>query len=173
MPLKYQIITVSVFLLLTSCSELRHINKDVDQMRKQLPQIQLPATFNSDKKVKYQAIELEGNQTIKRLIERNSFSLIGKLFETENNITILGYLPDNFGSPVVITIDNSGQEISSHVLYETARAGFGFHTTSNFVMIRSNRRIMFMDSSVLITNSTSVTHKYYLIKEDGTIEVVN
>jgi len=101
-------------------------------MRKQLPQIQLPATFNSDKKVKYLAIELEGNQTIKRLIEKNSFSLLGKLFETENYITILGYLPDNFGSPVVITINNSGREISSHVLYETARTGFGYHT-SNFV----------------------------------------
>ena len=172
MSFKYHIIILAGFSLLASCSELRHISKDVDQMRKQLPQIQLPATFNSDKKVKYRTIELEGNQTIKRLIDKNSFSLLGKLFETENNITILGYLPDNFGSPVVITIDNNGNEISSHVLFETARTGFGYHT-SNYVMIRSNRYIMFMDSSVLITKSTSVTHKSYVIKEDGTIEVVN
>lgn len=183
MSLKYHL-TITGLLFLASCSNVRKVSKDVDQLSKQLPQIQLPITFNSDRKVKYPAIDLEGNEIIKRLIDQNSFSLFGKLFENKTSITMLGYLPDNNGTPVVITVDNNGRSLKSHALYETTKSGFGYHT-SNIAMVFSNRQIIFTDSTVLqkiyhaglgqfhLTDSVSVTRKKYLIAGNGTIKILN
>ena len=90
MSFKYQI-TIVGFLFFSSCNSLSKENKDIVQLREELPQIQLPMTFNSDRKIKYQAIDFEGNKIIERIIGQDAFSLLGKLFETDNNITILGY----------------------------------------------------------------------------------
>jgi len=93
-------------------------------------------------------------------------------------------LPDNNGTPVVITIDNNGRKIKSHVLYETAKTGIRRHT-SNTATVLSNRHILFTDSTVIkniihkvpdqifIADSISVTHKSYVITENGTIKTLN
>lgn len=175
--------TITGILLLTSCIALKSDRRGIDQLREKIPQIQLPIVFNSDRKAKYGAIDIEGNEIIKRLIVENSFSLIGKLFETKSSITVLGYLPDNHGTPVVITINKSGATVS-HALYETVKDGIGHHT-SNIARILSNRRIVFTDSTVIrkishLTahkifepDSISVTHRQYHIAKNGTIVPVN
>ena len=87
-------------------------NRDIIQFRESLPKIETPIKFNSDIRVKYKAIELPDNSLVKKLNERSTFSLLGKIFETENNITILGYTFNEIGTPILITFDNTGEEIS-------------------------------------------------------------
>ena len=170
------------FLFLLSCSAQRE-NKDVVQMRQQLPQIETPIEFNSDGKLKYKAIDMEGNELIKKLIDRNSFSLLGKIFETEDNITILGYAPGDIASPILITFDNQGNEINTHKMFESAKTDMGRYT-SNIVVIQPDRMILFTDSTsvrkintegtdeIAGTDSVYVTHKRYRISNSGSIDSV-
>src|ERR1700741_4662825 len=91
-------ISVATFLLFVSCNVLKFgNNKDVDQLRNHLPQIQIPIEFSSDRKAKYRTIELPDNKIIERLTANSSFSLFGKLFESRRSITILGFLTSNSG----------------------------------------------------------------------------
>jgi hypothetical protein len=178
-------ILIAGSLVISSCAGSNNAYKnDINQLRNQLPQIEMPIEFNSDKKAKYQAINIENNQIIDRLTNQYSFSLLGKLFETKRNITILGYLPVNAGTPVVITIDNNGRQKSVHILYETSRHDFGRHT-SNVVRILPNRQIVFTENTIIkrfqfegpdevvVTDSISIRHKKYLVSRNGAIEVVD
>jgi hypothetical protein len=177
-------IKLTALLLLIGCSgKQKHDNKDVIELREKLPKIETPIKFNSDIRVKYKTVELEDNELIKKLAARNPFSLFGKVFETENNITILGYTFDKIGTPVIITFGNDGNEISSHIIFENVMSDVGLHT-SNIVTIRPDRQILFTDSTVTSMlvgegiNSTArdsvlVKHKKYLISENGSIEKLN
>lgn len=158
-------------------------NKDVLQLREFLPKIETPITFDSDRRAKYKAVDLVNNELIKKISERSTFSLLGKLFETEDNITILGYLSDVSVTPVLITFDNGGNEISSHRIYETVTSDSTKHT-SNIVRILTSREILFTDSTIFRKailpeetdsdgkDSLSVTHKKYLVSEKGQVEIV-
>jgi|SRR5688572_27122202 hypothetical protein len=173
-----------VFVLLVSfgCQQTKE-SKDITQLRENLPKIETPIKFNSDIRVKYKTVELPDNGLIKKINDRSIFSLLGKVFETEKTITILGYTFNTIGTPVLITLDNEGNEISSHVVFETAKSEPGHHTT-NMVSVLPDRQILFTDSTVIrkvnatgteeITGSDSVvvTHKKYLISETGLVETV-
>jgi hypothetical protein len=177
-------IKLTVLLVLIGCSgKQKHENKDVIQLRERLPKIGTPIKFNSDLRVKYKTVELEDNELIKKLGDRNPFSLLGKVFETENTITILGYTFEKIGTPIIITFDNEGKKISSHTIFENVKSDVGLHT-SNIVTILPDRQILFTDSTVTSmlvgegTNSSPrdsvlVTHKKYLISENGLIEASN
>ncbi len=161
----------------------KHENKDVTQLRESLPQIEIPIRFNSDIRVKYKTVDLPENSLIKKLNERSAFSLIGKLFETESNITILGYTFGTIGTPILITFDNDGNEISRHVIFETANSELG-HYTSNKASLLANKQLLFTDSTVIrkvneagteeIAGSDSIllTYKKYSISDQGLIETI-
>ena len=110
-------------------------------------------------RVKYKAVELPDNSLVKKLNERSTFTLLGKLFETENNITILGYTFNEIGTPILITFDNDGIEISTHIIFETAKSEPGHHT-SNLVTIFPDKRIVFTDSTV--TRKLNENEREYL-----------
>ncbi|HOX82273.1 MAG TPA: hypothetical protein PLJ60_05230 [Chryseolinea sp.] len=172
------------FLFFISCSGQRDKgNKDIAQLRKELPKIATPIEFNSERMLKYKSVELEGNGLINELKAKNYFTLLGKVFETENNITIIGYIPDDIGTPILITFDNNGNQISSHAIYETAMGDMGRYTV-NIVTILPDRQILFIDSTVTRkinaegtdeiagSDSVSVTNRKYQITAKGMIEVV-
>jgi hypothetical protein len=173
-----------LLLLITFGCQQKHKNEDVVQLREQLPFIETPIKFNADIKVKYKTVELNDNVLIKKLNDRSVFSLLGKVFESENSITILGYIFDTIGTPILITFDNDGNEVSSYAIFETAKSELGYHTY-NFVTILPNRQILFTDSTVTRyidvdgvedierMDSILVTYKKYLVSETGLIELIN
>ncbi len=174
--------TALVILTTFSCQQT-HQNRDVRQLRESLPQIETPIKFNSNLRVKYKTVDLSDNSLIKKVNDRYIFSLIGKLFETEDTITILGYKFDKMGTPILITFDNEGNEISSHAVFETVLSEPGHHT-SNSVSVLANRQILFTDSTVIRkvneskteeivgSDSVLVRSKKYLISGDGTIVTI-
>jgi hypothetical protein len=173
---------IGIVLVLCSCQGNKS-NKDVLQFREALPKIETPIKFDSNRKAKYKAVDLEGNELIKKISDRSTFSLLGKLFETEENITILGYTSDVFGTPVLITFDNNGNEVGSHRVYETVTSDSAVQT-SNIVTILPSREILFTDSTIIKkpivhgvdgsngNDSLSVTRKKYLISKSGKVESV-
>ena len=140
-----------------------------------------PAKFDSDRKVKYKAIELPNNDLIKELQTKKYFTLLGKVFETKRTITILGYIADDYGTPTLITFDSQGKKISSHGLFENAVADMGRYT-SNMTTLLANKQILFTDSTITRkinpegtdeipgTDSLSVTRKKYRITDEGLVE---
>ncbi|MBT1696025.1 hypothetical protein KK083_03995 [Fulvivirgaceae bacterium PWU4] len=174
---------IGLILLLSCCGQQEKINKDIAELKEKLPKLEPPLNFNSDRKMKLRSIELPDNELIKKLKEKSYFTLVGKVFETDNNITILGYVPDDIGTPILITYDNSGNELSSHAIYENAMGDMG-HYTTNIVTITPDRQILFTDSTTTRkinaegtdeipgTDSLSVTHKKYRLTDQGLIENV-
>lgn len=142
-----------------------------------------PLAFNSDRKLKLKPIELPDNEILKGLQEKKYFTLLGKVFETENTITILGYIPADIGTPVLITYDNQGSQISAHLLFENVKGDMGIYTT-NLVTVLPDRQILFTDSTTTRkinaegrdeipgTDSISVTHKKYRITDEGKVESI-
>jgi hypothetical protein len=105
-------------------------------------------------------------------------------FLTENFITIIGYIPNDTGTPILVTFDNDGNELDSHVVYETAMGDMG-HYSSNYVTINPDREIYFTDSTTTRkinaegtdeipgTDSLVVTIKKYKLTDKGKIERVD
>jgi hypothetical protein len=157
-------------------------NSDVLELRN-LPVFETPAEFNSDKSYKFKTIDLDSNRLIQQLRTTHYFSLMGKLFETTGNVTVIGYIANDTGSPFIVTFDNDGNQISSKVLYENAMGDMGRYTT-NVVSILPDRHIIFTDSTTtrLInaegdneipgTDSLVVTHKKYHLSEKGIWEEI-
>jgi len=176
-------IIFTVLLFLAGCGGKREDeNKDVAQLRT-IPAYQLPARFDSNRKVKYKAIELQNNELIKELQTKKYFTLLGKVFETKETVTILGYIADDYGTPTLITFDSQGKKISSHGLFENAVADMGRYT-SNISTLLANKQILFTDSTITRkinaegtdeipgTDSLSVTRKKYRITDEGLVERV-
>jgi len=177
-----RILTIIGFLIFISCNGQKTVeNKYFVELRNKLPTIATPITFNSDNDIDLKAIELADNEILKKLENRNYFSAFGKIFETENFITIVGHIPNDSGTPVLITIDKDGIEVSSHIIYETVMGDMGRYS-SNFVTIDSDRIIHFTDSTLTRqineegddeipgTDSLTVTIRKYRITDSGKIE---
>jgi len=175
--------TIGLILLLSCCGQQEKINKDISELREKLPTLETPMEFNSDRMMKLKSIELPDNGLVKKLKDKNYFTLVGKVFDTEDNITILGYIPDDIGTPILITYDNKGAELSSHPIYEKAMGDMGRYTT-NIVTVLPDRQILFTDSTTTRkmnlegtdeipgTDSLSLTHKKYRLTDKGKIERV-
>ena len=171
-------------MLLSCCGQQQKVNKDISELREKLPKLETPLSFNSDRMVKWKSIELPDNGLISKLKEKNLFSLLGKVFETKDNITILGYITDDIGTPILVTYDNDGNELSTHLIYENAMGDMGRYTT-NIVTIQTDKQIIFTDNTTTRkingegtdeipgTDSVSVTHKKYRLNDKGIIERVD
>jgi hypothetical protein len=84
----------------------------------------------------------------------------------------------------LVTFDKEGNQLDSHVVYETALGDMG-HYSSNYVTINPNRVIDFTDSTTTRkinpegtdeipgTDSLTVTIKKYKITDKGKIERVD
>lgn len=181
--MKTKIIGLIALLLLSCCGQHQKISKDISELRDKLPKLETPLEFNSDRMVKWKSIELPDNGLISKLKEKSTFTLIGKVFETQDNITILGYVPTDIGTPILITFDNEGNELSTHLIYENAKRDLG-HYTTNIVNVLPDKKILFTDSTTTRkinaegtneipgTDSVSVTHKKYKLNSQGTIDRV-
>ena len=177
------VVAIGLVLLLGCSGQQKKVNRDISELREKLPKLETPMEFNSDRMMKLKSIELPDNALIKKLKDKNYFTLVGKVFDTEDNITILGYIPGDIASPVLITYDNDGNELSSHAIYENAMGDMGQYTT-NIVTVLPDRQILFTDSTTTRkindegtdeipgTDSLSVTHKKYRLTDKGKIERV-
>jgi hypothetical protein len=152
--------TIGLILLLSCCGQREKVNRDISELREKLPKLETPLEFNSDRMMKLKSIELPDNGLIKKLKDQNYFTLVGKVFDTEDNVTILGYIPDDIGTPILMTYDNEGNELSSHAIYENAMGDMGRYTT-NVVTVLPDRQILFTDSTT--------TRK---INDEGTDEIL-
>lgn len=127
---------------------------------KLLPKIQIPITFNSNNRESIEKLARVDNELVIKIQEQiPGFGILGQLFETEEFYVIVGIVPNDAGSPRIITIDEKGEEIDSYIIWKTAGGGMGSYST-NIVTILPDRTILFMDST--LTRN---------INEEGTDEI--
>ena len=180
-----RVLTIFGLLIFIGCGGQRSSkNKDFVELSDKLPTIQTPISFNSNTEINLKAADFPDNEIIKKLRAINYFSPFGKLFEDENLMVIIGYIPNDTGTPVIATIDSGGKEIDSHLVYETAMGDMGYYS-SNYVTIFPDRRICFIDSittrkinaegtnEIPGTDSLAVKTKTYKITDKGKIEKVD
>ncbi|WP_157363727.1 hypothetical protein [Alkaliflexus imshenetskii] len=147
-------------ILIISCNGQRqNENVDFSDLRDNLPTIITPIVFNSNGDIQQKPFDLPNNQILKDLKDKNYFTVLGKIFESNNFVTIVGYIPDDFGSPILITIDKNGNQLDSFVLYQSVGFDMGYYR-SNFVTIYPNKTISLIDS--FLTRE---------INEDGSNEI--
>jgi hypothetical protein len=147
-----------------------------------LPTIQTPVTFDSDKPVSV-GVKIDQDVIDSLQIKIPGYGILGKLFETDDFIAIVGIVPNDTGSPQILIFDTTGKEIDSYLAYGTAGADMGFNS-KNVVTINPNREILFIDSTWTMkindertdiiegTDSLSVTTEQFRITDAGTIEKI-
>jgi hypothetical protein len=167
-------------LLLFGCGgpRLEH-ESELIKLIDQLPTIKTPVTFDSGKS----PIGLKINQELLDSLRSKipGYGILGKLFETDDFVAIVGIVPNDTGSPKVLIFDKAGKEIDSYLAYETAGGDMGF-TSKNVVTIYPNREIVFIDSTWTMklnedstdviqgTDSLTVATSKYRITDKGKIE---
>jgi hypothetical protein len=113
-----------------------------------LPIIRIPIVFNSNIDIQLKPIDLPNNRILNELNDKNGFSVFGKVFESKSLVAIVGYVPDDYGSPIMVTIDNKGNIIDSFSLYQSVSFDMGYYR-SNFVTINSDKTISIVDSLII------------------------
>ena len=110
--------------------------------------------------------------------ELSGFGVFGLLFETKTFIAILGNIPTDVGTPIIITYDKKGTKIDSHPVYENVMGDMGTYI-DNFETIFPDMQIVFIDSTITRkinldgtdeipgTDSLSVKTKKYKINQEG------
>lgn len=158
-------------------------HRDVSALRETLPTIATPVTLNSNRQISMTSVDPGDNELLIKLKTQTGFSAFGKIFATDKFTAILGYVPNDAGTPIVVTFDKTGQVITFHMLYETVMGDMG-HYTANSVTIWPNRELHFIDSTVTRqinaegddeipgTDSLTVTKKVYIITDAGTISQI-
>ena len=155
-----KLFTLFGFLLVINCTgQIQDKNSDFIELRDKLPIIVTPIVFNSNGEITIKAVDLPNNKILRELKNKNSFSAFGKIFETKDFITIIGYIPSASGTPLLVTIDKDGDELDSFVIYQTVGFDMGYYR-SNFVTINTDQSITLIDS--LVTR---------MINEDGSDEI--
>lgn len=170
-----------LLVILAGCSKPSATQKETDLMGliNGLPTMVTPITFNSDKPI---SSDPQVGQVVIDQLQKliPGYGLIGKLFETENFVAIIGVVPNDTGSPMILIFDRNGIQIDSYLLYETAGGDMGYES-KNTVTIKPNKEIEFIDSTWTMkinkegtyvvegTDSLSVLRKGYMIFDDGQI----
>lgn len=143
-----KLLTLFGLILFINCTgQIQDKNSDYKELRDKLPLIVTPIVFNSNGDIRINAVDLPNNNILKELKYKNSFSAFGKIFEAKDFITIIGYIPDDSGTPLLITIDKDGNELDSFVVYQTVGFDMGYYR-SNFVTINADISITLIDSLV-------------------------
>ncbi len=167
--------------ILTSCSKPSATQKETElvELINGLPIMATPITFNSDKPITSDAqVEQHVIDQLQKLIP--GYGLIGKIFEGENFVAIIGVVPNDTGSPMILIFDRNGIKLDSYLLYETAGGDMGYES-KNTVTINPSKEIAFVDSTWTMklnkegtnvvegTDSLTVSRKKYLISDGGKI----
>jgi hypothetical protein len=168
--------------LMLGCSSQQSTNfKDFQSFTSQLKPLETPLTFNSYKETKLNLLKIKDDAFINKIrLEYHGFEVYGKLFETNEFIAILGNIPSDIGSPIIITFDKKGNKIDSYLLYKTAEGDIGIYS-GNYEVINKDMKINFTDSTITRklnkegtdelpgTDSLSVSKETYQIMSNGKI----
>jgi hypothetical protein len=159
-PTTMKLLTLFGLILFINCTgQIQDKNSDFIELRDKLPLISTPIVFNSNGDISIKTVDLPNNKILEELKYKNSFSAFGKIFEAKDFITIIGFIPNDSGTPLLITIDTEGNELATFVIYKTVGFDIGYYR-SNFVTINEDKSIILIDSLV--------TRK---IKEDRSEEI--
>ncbi len=177
-----KLLTLLGFILFINCTrQIQDKNSDYIELRDKLPLIVTPIVFNSNGEIRMKVVDLPNNKILKELKNKNSFSAFGKIFETKDFIVIIGYIPNDSGTPLLITIDKDGNELDSFVIYQTVGFDIGYYR-SNFVTINADNTITLIDSlvtrkinvdrseEILGTDSLTVTKSKFNLTDKGKIK---
>jgi len=177
-----KLLTLFGFILFINCTrQIQNKNSDYMELRDKLPLIVTPIVFNSNGEIRMKVVDLPNSKILKELKNKNSFSAFGKLFETKDFITIIGYIPNDSGTPLLITIDKDGNELDSFVICQTVGFDIGYYC-SNFVTINADNTITLIDSlvtrkinrdrseEILGTDSLIVTKSKFNLTDKGKIK---
>jgi hypothetical protein len=157
-------------------------NKSLIQLLQKLPTIKTPVTFHSSKK-----IERTGEKDYK-LIESifskiPGFNAYGKLVETDKIIAVIGIVPADKATPMLLTFDLNGNQLDSLFMYRSAGESMGLYS-KNIVTIISQYEFSLTDSTLTRklnedetneiegTDSLTVTKEQFRITDKGVIEKV-
>jgi hypothetical protein len=168
--------------ILSSC--LNNQSKDANQFRsflKQLNKIDTPITFNSNNEYAIKLLYLKKDPFFNNIQnELGGFGVFGILFETNDFVAILGNIPSDTGTPVIMTFDKNGKKIDSHPVYENVMGDMGRYV-HNCETIFPDMKMIFVDSTITRkinkegsneipgTDSLTVTKKSYKIDVKGKI----
>jgi len=161
--------------LSNSCTEKNQFQTFI----KQLTRLDTPVTFNS--KTDYE-LNLQYPKNNKFFIsiqnEYPGFGVCGLFFETKEFVAILGSIPTDNGTPIILTFDKKGKKIDAHILYENVMEDLGKYV-SNSETVLPDMQFVFTDSTITRkisddgseeipgTDSLSVTTKKYMIDKTG------
>jgi hypothetical protein len=180
--MKYKFLIILNCFIISSCQSNQ--NQDAKQFRsfiKQLNKIETPITFNSnyDYVIKLQYLKTDPFfNNIQN--ELGGFGVFGILFETNDFVAILGNIPTDTGTPIIMTFDKTGKKIDSHPVYENVMGDKGIYV-QNCETILPNMKMIFIDSTITRkinsdgsdeipgTDSLFVTKKSYKIDDTGKI----
>jgi len=157
--------------------------KDLAELEEKLNVIETPIVFNSNDTTNHKLIDLPNNGILAKLQKKNYFLPIGRLVNHHQKLVIIGYIPSDFGTPILVTIDRKGNEIDRLILYQSAGFDIGYYG-SDFVTINSDNSILIIDSlltrkvnkdrteEIAGTDSLVVTTTKFRMTSDGRIERV-
>jgi hypothetical protein len=178
--MKLRSIFLGIYIILqmclsNSCTEKNQFHTFI----KQLTKLDTPVTFNSHTDYELNLQYPKDNQFfISIQNEYPGFGVCGIFFETKEFVAILGNIPNDNGTPVILTFDKNGKKIDAHVLYENVMEEPGKYV-SNSETILPNMQLVFIDSTITRkitadgseeisgTDSLSVKTKKYIIDNTG------
>ena len=178
--MKNIIFALVLTLILSGCfNKTKEDKAPLESFTRKLFIIETPISFNSNYETDLKAQDLsEDPFFVKIQNEYNGLKIYGLLFETKNFIAILGNLPTDSGTPIILTFDKKGNKIDAHIIYENAMGDIGIYI-QNSGTIFPDRQITFIDSTLTRkltddgsdeipgSDSLSVNVKKYKIDENG------
>jgi len=165
-----------ILFVFVGCNETE--NKEFHSFIKQLPLLETPIKFESRKEYPYEIFSLDNNSFFRKLHEELGFGVMGKIFETNKFIAVLGNVPSDTGTPIILTFDKNGKKIDSHFVFTTVGSDMGFYTWNKEVIL-PDMTMHFTDSTItrkinaegtneiLGTDSLTIIRKVFKISEEG------
>jgi len=164
---------------MSEAKNVKILNSQFDAFLNKLEKIEMPISFNSNYEYNLKLNYLKDDSYFNKIQkEYIGFGVFGILFETNNFIALLGNIPTDIGSPIILTLDYNGNIIERHLVYENAMGDIGIYI-ENSETIFPNRNIVFIDSTTTRklnadgtneipgTDSLSVHIKKYIINDNG------
>lgn len=169
---------------LDNTTMISHKDTDLYALLDQLPILKTPLTFSSSNQIIKFDLVVNRNELSYRISETvPDLNVLGKIYQTEEFIAIIGLILEDNSTPVLRTFDKGGKEIDSFYMYPPSDGSQEYYST-NIVTLNENKEISSIDSVVdrriykerhgktPREDSLSVTKKTFRVNDQGEIEKI-
>ena len=144
-----------------------------------IKELKLPLEFNSNQEIHLKSYSIADDSILSKITQSETgFQLYGKTSINSGLVLLVGMIPSDNGSPLLITVDSNGKKIDSFLGYRTAGADMGWYC-SNSIILNPSGKIEFIDSTLTReikddgsneipgTEKLTIRKKFYLINNEG------